>query len=262
MTKFYRVNAPNFFNDDVKKGATYKGGLSINITKDKLSITSDGKTFDYTIDYFLNKKVDNNTRNENTSFARWLFAFNAYTLPNGDGTATRYASFNNYIFNLYERNRRTKQVGKDQALVIGYHCPLNLFLFPETKDFSNVVFSLNTREDNIVNVTGVDVEVISLLDFNILKPQLAPKFLITGSETIKSGSKETYIISYEKDENANFRIKFGNNIGILNKNDTYLINGKTKITLDASDLDIGEEIQLEVGTYEFTNTSRIKIKVI
>jgi len=262
MTKFYRVDTPNFFNSKVKKGSMYKGGLSINVTKDKLSVTSDGKTFDYTIDYFLNKKVDNQVRKENTPFARWIFAFNTYIQTNDDGTSTKYAYFNNYVFNLYERNKRTKQVAKDQALTIGYHCPLNLFIFPDTKDFSNVVLSLSTREENIVDVTGADVEKISLPEFNIIKREMAPKFIIDGSNTIKSGTKETYIISYEKDTNANFRVKFGNNIGIINKSDTYLINGKTKVTVDASDLDIGEEIQLEVGTYEFTNTSRIKIKVI
>jgi hypothetical protein len=248
MINFYRVN---FVKSNPDRKYSYFKNLELNITDNLLTIISDGKTFKYTI-------ADLRARWDASPFSRFVFAFDKYV----DSIDGRYLKYNGEVFNHLERNKITKQKVKDQSLVLGQSCKLNVWVTPEAQDFSELTFALHAYPEEEIKITGVDVKIIPNDQKLFLWRELAPKFKIEGFTTIQSNTKQTYTIVYDKDVNANFRVKFGNNIGIINKKDTYLVKGKTKITVDASDLDIGEEIQLEVGTYEFTNTSRINIRVI
>ena len=254
MINFYRVNIKNkvpFSN------LSYYRNLELNITDKILTIISDGSIFKYTVDDLRAKRDRRESflSRDLPVYGRYVFAFDRY-----HNETEKYLKYNGEVFNHYERSRITKGKVKDTSLLLGKTIPFWVWITPEAKDFSNLTFALFAYPEQEIKITGVKVQVVEKELF--LDRELSPKFTINGSPTIKSNTKETYAIAYDKNLNANFRVAFGNNIGILNKKDTYLIDGKTKVTVDASGLDVGEEIQLEVGTYEFTNTSRIKIKVI
>ena len=242
MKQVYKITNTN--------NVSFEGGLIIDISNEKLSITSSGKTFDFTPES-LKERADH------TSYPRYFFVFETFF---NDGK--KFAKFNGEIFNLYKRTRRTKQNGKDYSISYGVALEINIALKPEAKDFSDIFIGFHSLPDDNVIVNGAEAKEVTIEEFRVLEADYEPKFKIEGSSTIKVGDKETYTISYEPDNSADFKVKFNANIGIINKQSTNLINGKTSVTIDASDLTAGETIQLDVGTYEFTNTTNIKIQVI
>jgi hypothetical protein len=254
MIKFYRVNIEK---KAVYKNNSYFKNFELDITDKILTIVSDGEIFKYTIDDLRAKRdrKESALLRDVPAYGRYVFAFERYRNNN-----EKSLKYHGEFFNHYERSLITKGKVKDISLLIGKTINFCVWVTPEAQDFSNLTFALFAYPEQEIKITGVKVQVVEKELF--LDRELSPKFTINGSLTIKSNTKETYTIVYDTNLNANFRVKFGNNIGIINKKDTYLVNGKTKVTVDASDLEIGEEIQLEVGTYEFTNTSRIKIRVI
>jgi hypothetical protein len=246
MKKFYRINT--------KQVHKYIEPIDFNITDNKITVTSGEKKIDLTIDNLRN-------RADNTQFARFYFIANSVVNPlSGEW----FLDLTGDIINLYNFTRKTKQSCDDYSAEHKINLPFSIVLQPHATDFSEVDISLYATPSDVITASGVDIEVIELNTNRNNKP----KFKIEGSSTISTDAKETYKISYinrgtgKVDNSANYRVVINSNIGVLNKKDTNLIDGSTTITLDATGLTSGEKVTLEVGMYEYSNTSQLSIDVL
>jgi hypothetical protein len=241
MTKIYRINN--------KINTPYFGNININVEKNKLTIINGDKTFNYLINELR-------SREDNTPFARYYLC-----VDTNDGS--RKLQFTGDVFNLVYRTRKTKLTSTEYIESQTTILPVSIILHPHSNDFSEAVIYIHALSEATITA-NVDIDVIEKKDKNLDKP----KFKIEGSSTISTDAKETYKISYinpttkEVDTSVNFRVIFNTNIGILNKKDTFLVNGTTTVTLNSSDLSSGEIINLEVGAYEYSNTSQLNINVL
>lgn len=246
MKKFYRINT--------KQVHKHFKPIDFNVTNDKITITSGENKFDLT---FNNLR----SRADNTQFARFYFIAKPIVNPI---TAECFLELTGDIINLYNVTRKTKQSCDEYCNEHKINLPFSIILQPHAVDFSEVDISLHATPSDIITATGVDIEVIELNANRNNKP----KFKIEGSSTISADAKETYKISYinrgtgEVSNSANYRIVINSNIGVLNKKDTNLIDGSAVVTLDATGLTSGEKVTLEVGMYEFSNTSQLSINVL
>jgi hypothetical protein len=244
MTKIYRIN--NEFN------TPYFGNINFEISETVLKITNGDKVFNFSIDELRSKE-------DNTPFARYYLCVD--NILNND--SSRKLQFTGDVFNLVYRTRKTKLTSTEYINSQNTILPISIILHPHSNDFSEAVIYIHALPDSIITA-NIEIEFIEKKDKNLDKP----KFKIEGSSTISPNSKENYVISYVNsktglvDTSVNFRVIFSTNIGILNKKDTFLVNGKTTVTLNSSDLSSGEVINLEVGAYEYSNTSQLNIDVL
>ena len=244
MTKIYRINN--------KINTPYFGNININVERNKLTIINGDKTFNYLINELR-------SREDNTPYARYYLCVD--NILNNDGS--RKLQFTGDVFNLVYRTKKTKQTSTEYINSQDTILPVSIILHPHSNDFSEAVIYIHALPDAIITA-NVEIEFIEKKDKNLDKP----KFKIEGSSTISPNSKENYVISYINpktglvDTSVNFRVIFSTNIGILNKKDTFLVSGKAIVTLNSSDLLSGEVINLEVGAYEYSNTSQLSIDVL
>lgn len=232
----------------------YADPIDFNITDDRIVITSG----DVQLDLSFN---DLKNREDKTPFCR----FYVVTKPIVDAlTGDCLLKLTNNIINLYPLTRTTKQTCDEYCKQHNLNLPFSINLQPHAVDFSEVDISIHATPADIITASGVEPEVI-VPNTNRNK---YPKFQFEGLSTISPDTKQTYKISYinrgtgQVDNSANYRVVINSNIGVLNKRDTNLINGSTIVTLDATGLTSGEKISLEVGMYEYTNTSQLNIDVL
>ena len=246
MKKFYRINT--------KQLHKYIEPIDFNVTDNKITVISGEKKIDLTIDNLR-------SRADNTQFARFYFI--AKSVVNSL-TGEWFYELTGDIMNLYNVTRKTKQSCDEYSRENDINLAFSIILQPHATDFSEVDFSVYATPSDVITASGVDIEVIELNTNRNNKP----KFKIEGSSTISADTKETYKISYinrgtgKVDNSANYRVVINSNIGVLNKRDTNLIDGSTTITLDATGLTSGEKATLEVGMYEYSNTSQLSIDVL
>jgi hypothetical protein len=246
MKKLYRINTKQVYK--------YIEPIDFNITDNEITITFGSKK--------INLAFENlRSRADNTQFARFYFI--AKPVVNAL-TGEWLLDLTGNIINLYNVTRKTKQSCDEYSQQNGINLPFSIILQPHAVDFSEVDISVYATPSDVITASGVDIEVIELNANRNNKP----KFKIEGSSTISADAKETYKISYinrgtgKVDNLANYRVVINSNIGVLNKKDTNLIDGSTTVTLDTAGLTSGEKITLEVGMYEFSNTSQLDIDVL
>jgi hypothetical protein len=246
MKKFYRINTASRHK--------YIEPIDFNITDNKITVSFGEKKVDLTINNLR-------ARPDNTQFARFYFIAKSIINPLDQEC---YLHLTGDIRNLYDITRRTKQSCDKYSQEHGINLPFSIILQPHATDFSEVDISLHATPSDIITASGVDIEVIK----HDTNRNNKPKFKIEGSSKISADTKETYKISYINrgtgtvDNSANYRVVINSNIGVLNKRDTNLIDGSTTVTLDATGLTSGEKATLEVGMYEFSNTSQLSIDVL